>query len=148
MPQATDRTTSPEDRLLAAFSCLNRLDRELAMLAVSAEASVSERRAEAIEETIRAVMTVRLHLRSATRGWIEELPAMRMATAQDIAEGATVDGRGMTRVRADEKLTDAERRAKWGYVLDDSGIRDQEELAEASHYLAGFRDTDTDDEHV
>jgi len=100
MPQATDEKTSPEDRLLSAFACLNRLDKELAMLAVHAEASVSERRAEAIEETIRAVMTVRLHLRSATRGWVDD-PRM---------------------------------------------VRDQEKLAEASHYLAGFRDTDTDDE--
>ena len=77
MAQTTDEKTSPEDRLLSAFSCLNRLDKELAMLAVHAEASVSERRAEAIEETIRAVMTVRLHLRSATRGWIEDLPRLR-----------------------------------------------------------------------
>ena len=79
MAQATDRTTSPEDRLLAAFSCLNRLDRELAMLAVHAEASVSERRAEEIEETMRAVMTVRLHLRSATRGWLDDPRMVRDA---------------------------------------------------------------------
>ena len=79
MPQTTDEKTSPEDRMLAAFSCLNRLDRELAMLAVHAEASVSERRAEAIEETIRAARTVRLHLRSATRGWLDDPRMVRDA---------------------------------------------------------------------
>ena len=70
-PATTDRgTICPEDRLLEAFSCLARADRELAMLAVSAELDGHDDRAEALEETIRALHTTRKHLRVATRGWI------------------------------------------------------------------------------
>lgn len=61
--------TSPEDRALEAFSCLARLDRELAMLAVHAEA-VDDARADALEDAIRAVNTARLCLRAATRDWL------------------------------------------------------------------------------
>ena len=72
MPTA-DCGTDPEDRLLAAFSAFARADREIAMLAVHAEAAQEDDRAEALEETIRALHTARKHLRVATRGWVGAL---------------------------------------------------------------------------
>ena len=133
--------TNPEDRLLEAFSCLARADREVAMLAVSAEAAGDDDRAEALEETIRALHTARKHLRVATRGWIgaptydarDRMPVMRLATSQDVTEGRDINSRGLVRVRDDEKLTDAERLAKWGYRLGEEPVtprqvRDAEKL--------------------
>lgn len=64
------RGTNPEDRLLEAFSCLSRADREVAMLAIHAEAAGDDGRAEALEETIRAIGTARKHLHVATREWL------------------------------------------------------------------------------
>lgn len=66
----TDRGTNPEDRLLEAFSCLARADREVAMLAVSAKLDDHWDRFDELWETIRALHTARKHLRVATRGWI------------------------------------------------------------------------------
>ena len=110
----SDRGISPEDRLLAAFSAFARADREIAMLAVHAEAAQEDGRAEALEETIRALHTARKHLRAATRGWVGAL------TSADRDRGTSRED-----IRRDTMTP-----------------RDVEKLAEASHYLDGVTDTD------
>ena len=111
------RGTDPKDRLLAAFSAFSRANQEIKMLAVSAELDGHDDRAEALEETIRALHTAQKHLRVATRGWVGAL---------------TYDDRDRGTSREDIRRD----------TLTPRQVRDADKLAEAAHYLDGVRDTD------
>ena len=137
--QTTDETlrVEQEERLLGAFSALDRAHQDLCALAHALFAQDMGERCLILIEAARHTAQAHQLVADAAHGWLIPEPVtprqVRPATSQDITEGRDVDSRGLVRVRDDEKLTDAERLAKWGYRLGEETVtprqvRDAEKL--------------------